>query len=244
MTDKKPYISVVIPALNEEKYIRNCLDSFRKQSFIDFEILVIDGGSKDNTISIAKKYGAKVFSLSGSNICQARQRGLKEASGEIYVGADADNIYPKDHLQRIADNFVKYKDAVAVVGGGIFEKNPAWTYYLWRLIYFLINLFYRLTGYVLYAPAFNISYKKDVFLKIGGYTTYLDYGGDELDVLSRLRRVGKIIFDNKLNSYASSRRTREGILKAFFLHLIFYYYLSYLLAKIFKRTIIKGQGVR
>ena len=55
-----PKISVIIPALNEEKYIRHSLDGLSHQTFKDFEIIVVDSNSKDRTRQIAKKY-AKVI---------------------------------------------------------------------------------------------------------------------------------------------------------------------------------------
>lgn len=244
MTVNHPKTSVVIPTLNEEKYIAKSLVSFKKQTYKNFEIIVVDGGSTDNTLSIAKKFGAKVVRLTNSNICQARQEGLEKATGEIVVGADADNTYPQDHLERIVNNFDKYPDAIAVVGGGVFEKKPLWGHYGWKFQYWIINIIYKLTGFVLYAPAFNISYLRKRMLQIGGYKTYLDYGGDELDILERLRKAGRIIFDENLVSYASSRRLRGGVLSTLFLHWIYYYWLNYILAKIFKKTVLRGQPVR
>ena len=56
----RPSISIIIPTLNEEKYIERCLKSLKNQSFRNFEIIVSDSYSTDDTVKIAKKYGAKV----------------------------------------------------------------------------------------------------------------------------------------------------------------------------------------
>ncbi|MEM2146879.1 MAG: glycosyltransferase, partial [Candidatus Jordarchaeaceae archaeon] len=58
-------ISVIIPALNEQDYLHPLLQSIKHQSFRNFEILIVDGGSKDNTLSIAKKYKAKILVMPG-----------------------------------------------------------------------------------------------------------------------------------------------------------------------------------
>lgn len=244
MAENTPKISVVIPALNEEKYLGKCLESFQNQTFKDFETIVADGGSTDKTREVAQKFGAKIIQLENSNICQARQAGLEEARGEIVVGADADNTYPADHLERIVGNFHKYQGTIGVVGGGIFEKHPFWGYYGWKFQYWVINIIFKLSGFVLYGPAFNMSFLRKKLLEIGGYRTYLDYGGDEMDILERLRKVGRVIFDENLVSYASSRRLREGSIFKVFLHWIYYYYLNYFLAKIFKKQILRGKPVR
>ena len=55
-----PKISIVIPSLNEEKFLPILLESITKQTFKDFEVIIADAGSKDNTVEIAKKFGAKV----------------------------------------------------------------------------------------------------------------------------------------------------------------------------------------
>ncbi len=52
-----PTISIVIPTLNEEAFLPTLLDSIKKQSFTDYEIIVADAGSKDKTIDIAQEYG-------------------------------------------------------------------------------------------------------------------------------------------------------------------------------------------
>lgn len=239
-----PLISVVIPALNEEKYITNCLASFAKQTYKDFEIIVSDGGSIDKTISIAKQFGAKTVAKSQTTVTEARQNGMEAASGEIIVGADADTSYPPDHLERIVADFKLDKKIVAVGGGGIFEKKPWWGYWGWKIAYFIIGKMYQLFGTVFYIPAFNLSFNKALFTNAGGYDISLDFGGDELDVLTKLKRSGKVFFDISLSAYPSSRRAKEGFWKLLIKHTLIDYYLGFFLAKLFKRPIIKGKPIR
>lgn len=245
MPEKKPpFISVVIPALNEEKYLPRCLTSLTNQSFKHFEVIVSDGGSKDKTVAIAKKFGAKVVVAPGSTVTYARQKGIEKAKGEIIVGADADCKYPANHLGKIASWFKKDKDTIAVGGGGIFEPQPWWMHWGWKVMYYLLDKLYKLTKIAFYIPAFNLSFKKEVFETIGGYNTHLDFGGDELDILERLKKAGKIVFDIDLKSYPSSRRGTVGFFKLFFKHWLIDYYLGYWLAKIFKKPLIRGKPVR
>ena len=102
----------------------------------------------------------------------------------------------------------------------------------------------KTTGIVIYAPALNLAYKKDAFLAIGGYNIKLDFGGDELDVLARLKKVGKIDYVKKLLPLTSGRRYNVGFLVFLFKHMLYYYWLSYVWAKIFGTTPIRAKPVR
>ncbi len=244
MNTKNPRISVVIPTLNEEKYLPRCLESFKHQTFQNFEIIISDGGSSDNTAKIANLYKAKVIINKNSTITIARQSGAEEAKGEIITGADADTFYPPDHLEKIIYDFTKYPNIVAVGGGGIFEKYPWWAYWGWKIAYNFFSKLFTLFHFVMYIPAFNLSYKKDIFMKIGGYNTYLDFGGDEIDILQRLKKAGNVFFDSSLSAYPSSRRASLGFWQLIIQHTLIDYYLNYFLAKIFRRTIIRGKPIR
>jgi glycosyltransferase involved in cell wall biosynthesis len=237
-----PLVSIVIPTLQEGKYIRRCLASLVNQSYEPHEVLVVDGGSTDGTLEIAHAFGVTVISAPGSTLVTARQLGVEAAGGEIIVGADADTVYPRDHIERVVADLER--DAVAVGGVGIFEPDPWWCAAIWRLTYALYTTVYRLTGKVLYVAAFNLSFKKSAFVEAGGYTTYLEAGGDEIDILAKLKKTGKIAFDPALAVYPSSRRAQGGCLSYYLRYGIIGYGLAYLLAQRYKRTVIKYQPVR
>ena len=94
-------ISVIIPTLNEGKYLENCLKSLKKQKFKDYEIIIADGLSTDNTVEIAKKYTKKVISSKDKSIGAGRNKGVKIASGEILVFTDADTIVAPNLLEKV-----------------------------------------------------------------------------------------------------------------------------------------------
>ncbi len=87
-------LSIILPVYNNEKTIEDCLNSIFNQNFSknDFEVLFIDGGSSDKTISIAKKYPVKIIKNPKRNEEAARILGIKKAKGEIIGFIDADNI--------------------------------------------------------------------------------------------------------------------------------------------------------
>ena len=93
-----PRISVVIPSLNEEKYLPILLESLKNQTFKDYEVIVADAGSKDQTIEIAKTYGAKV--VAGGMPGPGRNRGAEAATGEFLFFFDSDVVLPTDFLEK------------------------------------------------------------------------------------------------------------------------------------------------
>ena len=100
-------ISVIIPTFNEEENIAQCLVSLCHQTVLrsEYEIIVVDGGSKDATCEIAKKYADKVFTQTSKKVGGARNDGVKEARGDIIATTDADCILPPDWIKRIEMDF-------------------------------------------------------------------------------------------------------------------------------------------
>lgn len=100
-------ISVIIPTYNEEQSVKDCLESLAKQSFGDFEVIVVDDGSTDNTATIIKSlitYHPSLITLllqKHKGPGAARNLGVKEARGEILVFVDADMTFDKNFLKNL-----------------------------------------------------------------------------------------------------------------------------------------------
>lgn len=97
-------ISVIIPIYNTEKHLNKCLDSVLSQTYHDFEIIVINDGSPDNSLKILKSYEAKhnnikVFSQKNSGVSEARNLGIKKAKGEYIVFIDSDDYVSPNYLE-------------------------------------------------------------------------------------------------------------------------------------------------
>lgn len=110
-------VSIVIVTLNRREFLRNCLDSVFAQTFKDFEVLVVDGGSTDGTLDLVKHYKALlVFEPNG--LIKSYNKGLRGAHGEFVVFVDDDVVVSKNWLERIIENY----DAcprIAGVGGRV-----------------------------------------------------------------------------------------------------------------------------
>ncbi len=115
-------ITIVIPVLNEEQTIDSLLQSLEQQTAQPSEILFVDGGSIDSTLSIIKEYKKiRVHQLPKSNRSQARNYGIKKASSEIIIVTDAGCIPKNDWLEKItAPLLIEYADVVA----GFYDTNP------------------------------------------------------------------------------------------------------------------------
>lgn len=97
-----PIISVIIPAYNAEKTIKETIDSVLNQTFTDFELIVINDGSEDSTLDIVSSIPdprIKVFSYSNSGPQKSRNRGLEKASGEYIALLDSDDLWTQDKLE-------------------------------------------------------------------------------------------------------------------------------------------------
>ena len=99
---KIPLVSVIIPTYNSADYIEEALESVFKQTFQDFEIIVIDDGSNDGTGEILKKYGDRVRYLfqDNSGPASARNKGIRIARGRYIAFLDADDIWLPTKLEK------------------------------------------------------------------------------------------------------------------------------------------------
>jgi len=100
-------VSVIILYWNNEIYLSSCLDALSRQTFANFEILVIDGDSKDKTQEIAKNRGAKVIIEKRRGYGRAYKTGIPKATGEIIVTGDADATYPFDKIHNYINQLIK-----------------------------------------------------------------------------------------------------------------------------------------
>lgn len=106
MSSPNPKISVIVPVYNTEKYLRRCIDSILAQTFIDFELLLIDDGSKDSSGAICDEYAAKdprvrVFHKENGGVSSARNAGLANARGEWISFVDSDDWVDHNFLELV-----------------------------------------------------------------------------------------------------------------------------------------------
>ena len=109
-----PRVSFCIPTFNNEETIEACLFSITSQKYPNFEIIIVDGHSNDNTINIAKKYTDKIFFERGF-VGRARQKSIQEAEGEILAIFDSDIVIPHENWLLNAVQYFNYSNNVSTV---------------------------------------------------------------------------------------------------------------------------------
>ncbi len=190
-------ISIVIPTLNEETTIRATLDHLT-QSCPGCDIIVVDGGSTDQTVAIARTYARGLISPPG----RARQMnaGAREATGDILWFIHADSSVDPDAMPAIQQVLTN----PAVVGGGLrlaFD-DPAWDL---RLIAALSNLRARTLGWIFGDQSLFV--RRSAFDAIGGFPDIALM--EDLELSRRLRRRGHLALLSAV-SRTSARRFRSG----------------------------------
>ena len=89
-------ISIIVPVYNTEKYLRECLDSILAQTYTDIEVILIDDGSKDGSLSICQEYASidkrvRVYHKENSGVSDTRNFGIEHANGEFISFCDSDD---------------------------------------------------------------------------------------------------------------------------------------------------------
>jgi len=218
--DKKPVISVVVPAYNEEKLLPQCLKALKNQCFdLPYEIIVVDNDSTDKTAEIARKAKVKVVFEKKKGISAARQKGIEVSQALIIVQTDADAVPCENWLSEIYSSFSQRNNIVAVAG-------PSFLYDLdWlEKVVMKINdiIVFKIIPWFLKNRTFrgsNIAFKKSAWKKAGGYFPETAFF-DDVEFGKRLRQTGKIIFNPKQVVYSSPRRLKnKGLLKTLFITL-------------------------
>ena len=177
-------VSVVIPALNEEEFIEDTLKSLKAQTKPPVEIIIMDNGSTDRTVEIAKRYADRVIIVPDVSIVQLRQKGAEEARNPIIVSTDADTTFPPDWLKTLKGHFSD--PSVVAVGGSISPLVPGITE----------NLYTRglnasaSTGLFLGA---NMAFRRQAFLDAGGYIKVRR--AEDWALATRLRTQGRLVFE-------------------------------------------------
>jgi glycosyltransferase involved in cell wall biosynthesis len=220
--------SIIIPTLNEEKFLPLLMESIKKQTFKDYEIIVADAKSKDKTRKIAKQYGAKV--VDGGMPAVGRNKGAKASTGEIFLFLDADVILPKNFLARAHIEFNKrFLDlSTATV-------KPLSKLVIDQILHNITNIAIRINQYTNRPSAggFCIFITRRLFNRIGGFNERLTLAEDH-DLVKRASKFRQLRVLDSTYIYLSVRRLdkegRIGLIKK---------YLTIEVFRLFKKEITK-----
>jgi glycosyltransferase involved in cell wall biosynthesis len=229
-------ISIIIPAYNEENYIRDCLEAVQKNAGGVFEVIVVDNASTDKTAEIAKSFPfIRVVDQPQKGLLWARQKGFEEAKGELLAYIDCDCHIGPNWLVEIAKEFGKDPKLVSLSGPYRYYDLPPVYNFFANLSWWLSAPFtYRIVGYMVLGGNFVV--KKEIVEKIGGFNTNISFYGEDTDLARRLSPYGKVKFKMNFFVRTSGRRLlQEGLLKTFWV-----YGLNFLWEVIFKKPLTKS----
>jgi glycosyltransferase involved in cell wall biosynthesis len=211
---KKQLISFIIPTLNEEKWIEDTLKSIKRQTYKNYEIIIVDSHSQDNTLKIAGKYTNKIIECDRKGPGFARNRGVEIAKGEILVFLDADTLLESRFVEKI--NHIFLADSIVVCGPEIktFDGNILHNFLL-KLYYITQNLLKKIDMTII--PTICLACKKEEFFKLGGFNENF-VNCEDLDLSFRLGRAGKSKIIDSFCFNSVRRWKKEGSLKIFLLY--------------------------
>ena len=207
-------ISFVIPAYNEESYIRHCLDAIIREinGREGYEIIVADNNSSDKTCEIVTKEYPGVVLIHepqrGAN--RAREAGFVVSKGAFVAFLDADTELTTGWIDRALRAFAKDPTLVCLSGPFIYYDLPSGIRLLVRgfyigtyLVYLVNNFIFRDTSMI---QGGTEIVRRDALAKIGGHNVSLTFYGDDADLARRLRAVGKVRWSFAFAMRSSGRR--------------------------------------
>src|SRR5262245_29814055 len=185
-----PKISVVVCAYNAADTIEDCLSSLERLTYPDYEIIVINDGSRDATAAIAARHPAvKLVDIPNGGLSAARNVGLMEATGEIIAYTDADTRVDPDWLTFLVQPFLT-SDVVGSGGPNVVPPDdPPVAQCIARApggpTHVLLDD--RIAEHV---PGCNMAFRRDALVAIGGFNPVFLRAGDDVDVCWRLQARG------------------------------------------------------
>ena len=206
-------LSIIIPTLNEEKYLPLLLEEVKKQDFKDYEIIVADAGSKDKTVKIAEDFGCRV--VKGGLPAKGRNEGAKTAKGDLFLFTDADNLFlPENFLKNLIEEFEKRK--LGIASFPIYPKGNR----LDKIFYGLYNFWAKISQKFLPHATNSILVKREIHQKINGFNEEVKLAEDH-DYARRAGKYGQFGFIQTEPVLTSSRRLEaEGRLKTYFIYVL------------------------
>jgi len=186
-----PKVSVLVCAYNAADTIDDCLTSLRDLTYPNYEVIVVNDGSRDRTGEIARGYdGVRVVDVANGGLSAARNIALAEATGEIVAYTDADVRVDPDWLTYLVQPFVT-SDVVASGGPNVVPADDPWVAQCVARAPggpTQVLLDDRIAEHV---PGCNMAYRRDALLAIGGFNPVYLRAGDDVDVCWRLQAKGQ-----------------------------------------------------
>jgi len=200
-------ISIIIPVYNASPYLAECLNSIRRQTYSDWEAILVDDGSTDESFKVCNAFVSKdsrfsVLHQKNCGVSVARNTGLQMARGEWITFVDADDILPENAIFTLLDHLNKGDFDLIIGGYEIFDSNNIRTYWIDERLTRILDkdsaislmyepLYYRYLGYI-WGKVFKTQLIRDKGLL---FNPKISFNEDRLFVTQYLALCSNCLFD-------------------------------------------------
>ena len=222
MQSSKLFFSIIIPTLNEEKFLPRLLNRLKRQKEKDFEVIIVDGNSKDTTVQKAKSYknslpNLKIIISSRQNVAYQRNLGAEKARGKFLVFLDADSTITFSFLSKLKKTIQKNPGLIYLPRFAPDIRTPDNL-----LLFEIANFLIEISQYTSkpFSSGGQIIFRKEIFEIIGGFDENLSLSEDH-ELIRRARKYGiiaKTLPEIKV-TISLRRMQKEGRLKFFLKYL-------------------------
>lgn len=199
------FFSVIIPLYNKEKYVLKTITSVLQQSFQNFDIVIVDDGSTDQSLALVKSLNndkITVIQQENQGASIARNTAIAASNGSFIATLDADDIWDKNHLLELKRCIDTCPEAVLFCTNYNIKRHDGFiTKSKFNFEYdnscLIINDFFKANIINFIPTSSSVAFKKQDFLKVNGYNTKLRTGQD-IDLWIKFGLIGKIAFNPKI----------------------------------------------
>lgn len=216
----RPSVSVVIAAYNEERVICKTVDSILQSDYEDFEIIIVNDGSTDDTSKVIQEVFGKnkriqLINKPNGGKASAINIGFKKANGEIIVALDADTLIAPNAISLMVRHFTE--ERVAAVSGNIKVGNLKNLLTLWQYVEYIIGFNLERRAFaelncITVVPGAIGAWRKDAVIAVGFFKE--DTLAEDTDITLTLLKMGyKITFEEKAYAYTESPEDIKSLIK-------------------------------
>ena len=195
-----PIVSVIVPAYGHRDYVLETLNSVFAQSFNDFEVIVVNDGSPDDTAQVLKPLRdtkrIRYFEQPNGGQASARNRGLAEARGAYIAFLDDDDLWPRNKLAWQVSVLRKHPDLNMIAGNSAFFHHAPSSFRARKAPTFVVTFESLFLRNPISSPGQTLI-RASALKTLGGFNAEI-WGADDLDLWMRLSRIGKIQMHSRI----------------------------------------------
>jgi len=219
----QPPIAVLIPAYNEEKVIERTIRSVLASSYPNLRLIVIDDGSKDRTLEIARsKFPIEisagrviVLTKHNSGKANALNYGLEHVTEEFYIGIDADTVIAKEAIARLVPHFTDHTIGAVAGNAKVGNRVNIWT--RWQALEYITSQNFErraldLLGAVTVVPGALGAWRTQTVRRAGGY--HANTVAEDADLTMNILRMGfRVIYEDRALAYTEAPVSARGLMR-------------------------------